>query len=138
MKRLIVLFILASCASTGTTTPGTTPKDGVAGGGVVKCVTADAASLIALVAQFGAMALAGTVKDGKPNWDALVDAAIAEGVQLGGCAFVALYHAYDKVEPEAAVRSLSIQVDPRRAALDRLRAQTGAKGWQVPDGSVVR
>lgn len=134
MKELIMLLTVA-CATTATG-PGASKGD-LATAGLKKCVTVDAPSLIALVAQFGATALAGAVKNGKPDWNALVDSAIGKGAELGGCAFVALYHAYDQVQPEAAVRSLIAEPDPRRTALERMRAQMGGPRWELADGTVL-
>lgn len=103
---------------------------------VVLCVKADTGPLLQLTGELGAAALASALHTGSPDWDALVAKAKAAGLEVGGCAFAALYHALDK-EPEVAARSSTAAPDPRAAALEQLRATLGGGHWQLADGSVL-
>jgi hypothetical protein len=120
---------LVGCATTKHV--ATTGKDAV-----VQCVKADSAELLQLTGELAAAAVASALKAGTVDWDALVAKAKAAGLEVGGCAFAALYKALDK-EPEVAARSSVPAVDPRRAALEQLRAQLGGARWQLGDGSVL-
>lgn len=104
---------------------------------VVSCAKADAGPLLVLAGELGADAAGAALHTGKVDWDALVDRALAQGLEIGGCAFVALYHALESKEPEPTSRSLAAAPDPRRAALERLRAQLGGVRWELADGTVL-
>lgn len=105
---------------------------------VVDCAKADAPSLLALTAELGAAALASQLNLGEPDWGALVDKALARGLEVGGCAYHAIDHAFDKVAPQATARSFAAQPDKRAAALAKLRAGLGDVRFKLPDGAVVQ
>jgi hypothetical protein len=124
-----IAFLTVACEKSKHT--ATLAKDGV-----VQCAKADAGPLLQLTGELAAAAVASVLKAGAVDWDELVAKAKAAGLQVGGCAFVALYHALDK-EPEVTARSMTAAPDPRRAALEQLRAAAGGARWVLADGSVL-
>lgn len=116
---------------------GTKAKIKNAGTGVVACVKADAGAILQLGGELLAAAIASVAKIGVVDWDELVAKAKAQGIETGGCAFAAVYNAFDK-QPDVAARSLATATDTRRAALAKLRDELGGAQWQLADGTVVR
>lgn len=132
MTRLLaILIFVTGCGA------GTKHKVDVAKTGTVQCVKADAGPLLTLTGELLAAAAASVLKVGEVSWPELVDKALARGRELGGCAFAAIYDAFEKA-PETTARSLAITEEPRRAALGKLRDAFGGAQWQLADGTVIQ
>lgn len=136
MSTSMMLMVVVGLVACGAQTKH---KVEVAKDGVVLCVKADAPELLALSGELLADAAASLLKIGGVDWQALVAKAKTKGIELGGCAFAAIYNAFDKQGPEPSARSLvaGAQPLPRRQALDQLLAGE-VKGFQLADGTVVR
>lgn len=131
-RVLAVLILFAGCGA------GTKHELVVAKAGVVQCIKADPGPLLALTGELLADAAASMLRIGGVDWKALRVKAVAEGIERGGCAYAALYSAFDK-QTEPTARSLDPGTPlPRKQELDALRAELGAGGWQLADGTVVR
>lgn len=104
----------------------------VAATAIVDCVKADQAPIITLVVQLAADALTYVLGGGVVDWGALESAAWAQGKVTGGCALAEFVHGLTS-KAVASVAHVS-QVDPARAALERLRARAGGVHWQTPGG----
>lgn len=102
---------------------------------VIHCAKADAGPILALTAELATAAAASALHAGAVDWKALAARAEAAGLEVGGCAFAALYHALEKDRPVA--RSLVAEPDPGRAALEQLRAGFGGARWEIADGAVL-
>lgn len=109
---------------------------------VVDCVKADRPAIEALIGELAWDAIEQSAKLGAPDWSALVAAAEARGVVVGGCAFVA-FEAARKPAPTppassgpavAALATPPPAPDPAVAALERLRAEFGGVQWQTASG----
>lgn len=101
---------------------------------VIDCVKADQQPIVALVVQLAADALTYVLGGGVVDWSALESSAWTQGKVTGGCAFAELVHGVTG-KAGSSVAHVS-QVDPARAALERLRARAGGVQWLTPDGAL--
>jgi hypothetical protein len=131
MKFLCSLLLVTACSG------ATKSKIEVAKTGVVECVKADAAAIVALTGELAANAIGSVLHVGAIDWDGLVARAKSAGVQVGGCAFAALYKALDDAEPATQMRSVAATPDARKQALERLRAELGGARWEIAGGRVL-
>src|ERR1044071_9391189 len=94
---------------------------------VIDCVHADQGPIEALLGQLAWDGIEAAAKLGAPDWDALIAAAEARGVVIGGCAFVAFTHAHPRPSASSprvagsAVATPPPAPAPRRAAPPRAR-----------------
>jgi len=105
---------------------------------VVDCVHADQGPIEALLGELAWDGIEAAAKLGAPDWNALVAAAEARGVVIGGCAFVAFTRASRPASSlgvaVSAVATPPPAPDPAAAALERLRAAFGGARWQTASG----
>lgn len=104
----------------------------VAESAIVDCVKADQQPITALVVQLAADALTFVLGGGVVDWSALESAAWAQGKVTGGCALAEFVHG---VSGKAGASAAHVsQVDPARAALERLRVRAGGVQWRTAAG----
>lgn len=104
----------------------------VAESAIVDCVKADQQPITALVVQLAADALNFVLGGGVVDWSALESAAWAQGKVTGGCALAEFVHG---VSGKAGASAAHVsQVDPARAALERLRVRAGGVQWRTAAG----
>ena len=128
MSKYLRLCVTALALTGGASAGCRAPQ--VAGHAIIDCLVADRIKIDALITDLGTK----TKPDGSRDWSAIEADALANGIEIGGCAIAEFVETY--LAPAPTVKAPSDSVEARQA-LEHVRAtQAGSPSFKTRLGTL--